>query len=582
MWQQPFERSATAVTLASLAVLLLAVPLPTRGASSAAFLNLDFESATPQGQPLNWYIEAEGNADAQVSIDSTHVRSGRSALWLASSGAQPMPVYTPLFIKDECVKEVSLSGSGFAAEQAPTVIPILFSAGGRRAIGQPIAFSKSEWRDFQHRIVSGPGECLPANLKIGLLFRGPGNAWIDALSVSVDGSPLQSPSRTAPPPRRSEVRRLAAAAIDLRDYAPGTDTATRARALAPFRSARVIGLGENSHGAAALFRAKLALIQFFVREAGCTMVALEAPAVAIDAVNEYVQGRTSDLESALESLAYPSWQTEEMQQVVEWLRDHNRSSRNPVQFRGFDVQHPGLAVDAAEKILAAAADPESTVLLSALRSAMASGPSGVAEALNLISTLSARTSTRDQLPSADRVRLDRYLRILGSGLKMNRPELGGKSRDAYMADEVMALLEEVGSGDRIVLWADNTHVTCDGQAMGAALCEQLDDDYLPVGFTFNRGFYSAYGPELRYPVQPSFPGTHEHLLSRAGRSEYLVDLRSLPPEHALRQVAGFRYIGSRPQTLNQFHPHRLEEHFDVIVYVDSTDSTHYLFSPSFD
>lgn len=31
-----------------------------------------------------------------------------------------------------------------------------------------------------------------------------------------------------------------------------------------------------------------------------------------------------------------------------------------------------------------------------------------------------------------------------------------------------------------------------------------------------------------------------------------------------------------PQTFNQFYPHRLEDHFDVIGFAASTDSTHYL------
>ena len=159
---------------------------------------------------------------------------------------------------------------------------------------------------------------------------------------------------------------------------------------------------------------------------------------------------------------------------------------------------------------------------------------------------------------------------------MNRPEVNGQSRDAYMAEEVMALLEEAGSEGGIILWADNTHVTRFGDAMGAHLSRQLHDDYLAVGFTFNRGYYSAYGPALRYVVQPGFPGTHEYLLSRQRRGAYLLALDSLPRTHPLRQVAGFRYIGSRPQQLNQFHPHRLDDHFDVIGFVESTDSTRYL------
>lgn len=117
--------------------------------------------------------------------------------------------------------------------------------------------------------------------------------------------------------------------------------------------------------------------------------------------------------------------------------------------------------------------------------------------------------------------------------------------------------------------------------MGAHLSRRLQDDYLAIGFTFNSGYYAAYGPALRYVVQAGFPGTHEYVLSRHAAGPYLVPLGSLSATHRLRQIAGFRYIGSRPQLLNQFYPHRLEDHFDVIGFVESTDSTRYLVKHDF-
>jgi erythromycin esterase-like protein len=135
------------------------------------------------------------------------------------------------------------------------------------------------------------------------------------------------------------------------------------------------------------------------------------------------------------------------------------------------------------------------------------------------------------------------------------------------------MLDEFGPDLKLVLWADNTHVTRAAGAMGSFLAERLRDDYLPVGLTFDAGRYSAYGPERIYPVQEGFSGTHEYVLSQHRRGDYLVALAALPPGHPLGQVAGFRYIGSRPQRLNQFQPLLLEEHFDIIGFTRTTEGT---------
>jgi erythromycin esterase len=550
-------------------------------APQAPFLNLDFEFATPYGMPLNWYIEAEeAGAGVRVRLDDTNAFPGGKALRVTADGKAPFPIYTPLFLDQTCRQEVVLKGSARAERAGIVIRPILFAPGGNRTMGPPLNLRGEGWEEFRHRMTANPGECLPPSLKIGLLVMGPGEVWIDRLDLSVDGSAWGG---TAPREQESEAefRALAAASVGLEDYSAVAGLTARTRAAALFRSARVIALGENSHGASALFRMKLDLVRFLVSEQDYRVFALEMPATEADKVNDYVLRRSSDRDLALKALNYPSWQTEEMWRVVEWLRQYNRDARNPVQFRGFDVQNPQLPLAAAARLVGAVRDPAVAQALTALRQAMAADSTAKA-ALTEIEKLSSQVEVSTAIPLSDKPTLLRYLRTLARSLKVGKPELNGKTRDAYMADEVMDLLAQIGPEEKIILWADNTHVTRADHAMGYYLSNRLRESYLAVGFTFNSGRYSAYGPERHYSVQEGFAGTHEYILSRGRQGDYLVAPGSLPASHALRRPAGFRYIGSRPQRLNQFHPLRLEDHFDVVGYVETTEGTHDLVTHVFE
>jgi erythromycin esterase len=403
---------------------------------------------------------------------------------------------------------------------------------------------------------------------------------VDALTVTVDGQPWGAAQPPRAEPTAREVAVLAHAAVRIEDLSVAAVPPARRRARDLFGSARVVALGENSHGAAALFDTKLEVIRYLVRERGFGLLALETPATEADTVNEYVLGRSSDEQAALAALVLPAWQTDAMWRVVRWLREHNRTATAPVQLRGFDVQQPRLAAAALAAVLRGAGLGElaaSAALLQQELSADRATPALLAR---------ARALSEDVARSAGglapdlRARCNRYARVLESGIRMDRPDLGGATRDAAMADELCALLAEPGTGRNVVVWADNTHVSRAPGAMGASLAERLGADYLAVGFTFGRGHYSAYGREHRYPVQPGFPGSHEHVLAR-GPGSFLVSLPSLPPGHPLRGIAGFRSIGSRPQRLSQFHPTRLAEHFDVVGFVPETAATHYLVEHDF-
>ena len=511
---------------------------------------LSFEQATPDGRPLGWYIEEYAPAASIVISKNSSAYEGYFVLSVDSNSDDPVVFYAPLPKIQKCITNLKIAAQG-RSTTGGKIASVVFEAGG----GDPIIGTTKEiganWTPIQHKVVPTDG-CLTLPSYFGFLVFGA--LELDAVKLTInDDLPI-----TYLP--LSSVDKNSLKAISLKSSTTDLDKA--GSALQEIFGRKVLGLGENSHGAADLFKLKLDLIKTLAyRNLG--VVALEMPAVAADIVDDYVAGRADDRNRVISAMVYPAWQTKEMLAVIDWLRRHNATAKLPIRFVGFDVQQPYLAL----QMLKRSWSQEDEQLVS-LAKAM---EQNVDTALNILTDLNQQDSLTDVHK--------RYLRLIRRGLLAGRADLGGLSRDAYMAMEVLEI--ESTTDKQIVLWADNTHITKVAGSMGAFLTTDLGEAYASIGLTFGSGNYSALGPETPYLAEKHYAGTHESVLSKAGMNGRFIALRDLPVTHPLLDLRGFRYIGSRPQELGQFLPHQLSSHFDVIGYVESTKATTFLIEHKF-
>lgn len=483
------------IPIIALACGVVAACAGPRPATEGVFLNASFEHASPGGYPAAWYVEAD-TGTASVSVDAGRSLDGARSLQINTEGGEPVVLYTPLLLQDHCVKK--LGASAHARTEGPDVSVSLFflAPGGELQAGEAVIGAGTKWRPVKAGTGGGEG-CLPGDMMVGIMIQGRGQVWLDDLTLESDDPSYRPSGRFPGKAGREAITVIDEMAIALEGAATADDVGDDPRLGSLFGGAAIIGLGENSHGARGLFRLKASLVRYLVEHEGFDTFALEMPAGPAATVNDYVLGSTDDEKAALRALSYPSWQTAEMWELLEWLRAHNREAASPVTFHGLDT-------------------------------------------------------SRD--PGDER------------------------SDDERMADQVEVLMEDAGG---LIIWADNTHVTRAPSAMGGRIARQHGDAYVAVGFTYNEGRYSAYGPDNPYPVHPGYPGTHEYILSRAMTDRFLLALDRLPASHPLLDVRGWRYIGSRPQEMHQFYPHRLRDHFDVIGYVERTGATSYLVEHQF-
>jgi erythromycin esterase len=365
--------------------------------------------------------------------------------------------------------------------------------------------------------------------------------------------------------------------------------------------ARVVLLGEGTHGTAEFFRMKHRLLRLLVEEAGFTAFGIEASFPDSEPINEYVRHGRGDARQVLAGQGFWTWRTEEVLAMVEWMREYNRLHGPVLSFRGFDMQVPITAMSAVvaylESVDRSAADRAGELYAvyrpyadaqttSAYRIAppetRAQCHANVAE----VAAMLDRERGRYEAASSARAYADarQHARIVVQAESL----YGGLGdRDAFMAENALWLADQAGVGARVVLWAHNGHVQrADGsdgfRSMGRVLAPQLGAQMLVVGFAFGQGACTAVsGGRLGMQVvPPPVSSSYEAAFSRSGLRRFLLDTRGIMPgapgsdwflQGQLHRSIGAVFDASRAD--QYFFPAHLQRLYDVVVYFEDTTAS---------
>jgi erythromycin esterase-like protein len=108
--------------------------------------------------------------------------------------------------------------------------------------------------------------------------------------------------------------------------------------------ARVVELGEATHGTREFFQMKHRMLEFLATEMGFTIFSIEANMPEAYRLNDYVLTGKGDPKALLKGMYFWTWDTEEVLSMIEWMRAFNQSGKGRVEFTGFDMQTPTVAV----------------------------------------------------------------------------------------------------------------------------------------------------------------------------------------------------------------------------------------------
>jgi erythromycin esterase-like protein len=107
--------------------------------------------------------------------------------------------------------------------------------------------------------------------------------------------------------------------------------------------ARIVSLGEATHGSREFFQLKHRMLEFLAGEMGFSIFAIEANMPEAYRLNDYVLEGKGDPAQLLRGMYFWTWDTEEVLAMIRWMREFNQSGKGRVQFTGFDMQTPTVA-----------------------------------------------------------------------------------------------------------------------------------------------------------------------------------------------------------------------------------------------
>jgi protein-L-isoaspartate(D-aspartate) O-methyltransferase len=396
------------------------------------------------------------------------------------------------------------------------------------------------------------------------------------------------------------VRNLADAAESF----PSIEKADLNPLMARIGSARIVLLGEATHGTSEFYRMRERITRELIIEKGFGFVAIEADWPDAARVDHYVR-----------HFQYPpsEW-TAFARDFVSWLRKHNGTVERDkrVAFHGLDLYSLYDSIrsvlnylDEVDPVSARVArerygcltpwqrDP-ATYGHAALTGSYPTCETDVARALTDLLAKRRVYAEHDGerfLDAEQNARLvanaERYYRIMYYGSRAS-----WNLRDSHMFDTLKNLLAFHGADSKAVVWAHNSHVGNAGATEMAArgehnigqLCrKEFGEKAYLVGFGTHSGTVAAAsewdGPMEIKSIRPSLPNSYEQLCHATGHARFMLGLRGggdlCGPaglcKERLERAIGVIY---RPETEMASHYFRasLPRQFDEYVWFDNTSA----------
>jgi erythromycin esterase-like protein len=385
--------------------------------------------------------------------------------------------------------------------------------------------------------------------------------------------------------------------------------------------ARVVLLGEASHGTQDFYRERARMTRRLIAEKGFTAVAVEADWPDAYRVHRYVSGRSRD-PSADEALGdfkrFPTWmwRNSEVLEFVRWLRAYNdtRPDQEKVGFYGLDLYSLHASMQAVlgylEKTDAAAAararfryacfdhfgeDTQQYGFAAGFGMTRSCEQEVVAQLVEL------RRHTESYLRRDGFVAEDEYFyaeqnaRLVKNAERYYRTMFQSRVsswnlRDEHMIESFNALLAHISRrihAPKIVLWAHNSHLG-DARAtqmseagevnVGQLVRERYGREAVLVGFTTYQGTVTAAsewdGIAERKTVRPALPESYEALFHEVGIPRFLLTwndrrVRDLLSERRLERAIGVIYLPESERLSHYFHA-ILPSQFDAVLHFDHT------------
>ena len=369
-------------------------------------------------------------------------------------------------------------------------------------------------------------------------------------------------ARRAPHPVSSDEEMLVRNLADAAEPFASIEAADLNPLMERIGSARIVLLGEATHGTSEFYRMRERITRDLVVKKGFRFVAIEADWPDAARVDHYVRHFRYPPSEWTAFARFPTWMWRniEVRDFVSWLRKHNGSvERNErAAFHGLDLYSLYDSIRSVLNYLDEV-DPQSAKVARERYGCLTpwqrdpatyghaaltgSYPTCESHVVRALTDLLAKRRTYAEhdgerfLDAEQNARLvanaERYYRIMYYGSRAS-----WNLRDSHMFETLKNLLAFYGPDSKAVVWAHNSHVGNAGATEMAArgeynlgqLCRREFGElaYL-VGFGTHSGTVAAAsewdGPMEIKTIRPALPNSYEQLCHATGLARFMLALR---------------------------------------------------------
>ncbi|NMM50794.1 erythromycin esterase family protein [Marinigracilibium pacificum] len=316
-----------------------------------------------------------------------------------------------------------------------------------------------------------------------------------------------------------------------------------------FKNASIFGFGEATHHGREFFTIKAKFFKYLVENLGVRAFIMEEFKMAESGINEWISGGEGDINTIANNFDYYLWQTEEVIDLLLWMRNYNldKPESDQIRFYGMDIQSVVGINNEIRAFIKKYDIPVSEEFLSVIDSCSynqidSEKVSLWNEKLNEIEKVileNEGTFTAEQrkdFRSAGRalsyiIKHINYLKHPGNGV-----------RDQLMFENVKWIINNETKNGKAFIWAHNEHVNnievspmgSGWVSLGGHLKNFYDNKYYSVYFDFGKGELMGIVRDKNKPVHwniyeidKPFQNTYAETLFKADKEIYFIDIESV-------------------------------------------------------
>lgn len=273
------------------------------------------------------------------------------------------------------------------------------------------------------------------------------------------------------------------------------------------KHAKIVGLGEATHGSKEFFEMKHRIFKYLVDHHGFKAFAFESDFAECIYFDRYITTGEGDLDELMKNkMIFWTWDTGEVRALLEWMRNYNKGKERGrmVRYFGIDCQFfkykADLLVEYLEKVSPEFLKECESILdktrdLDEWWNQQNISDTELKELEEGLQWLYEQFEKKEKqfvpLSGEMEYKIAKQLVRVMIQVKTDKFQTTLSSRDQFMAENARWVLDLLGGNKKIALWAHNAHVANEKGWMGKYLKEELGELYQVVGFSFSRGSFVA-------------------------------------------------------------------------------------------